>query len=565
MKPKKIDINHLELQDFKEIKELAKNKEMASYFYTDLMAIRDAELQNRYIEDSLDEKTHLGYFFSCSGQKHNNPECQLWNLKRKYFFNLEFMQFKNYQPGDVRFDQSLFTKRYSEYLGNDSKIAIEKYQGLCQAYCSFFAIAHPNWQKIIFKLLEMHSFQNNMSKIFYWQDCVKFKSIKGDEKFLSIIFNFIEKISHKGHVIKLMSYKEYFNGLIFNEFPDSFITGEEQKQLLIKGFKVNIPLFVNILERMDNDQKVQISLVLEPKLKNGFSIFGHAILLQKMDDKYCLFDPNNGFFFRDSPGQIAQLINRLILPSFIMFGNVVIGVDPLMGIIKSPSPSLITKFRNFKDEVKLISAPPDMKEWEFFLERETQHKKNFLNTYFETKKSEKTSYLCQAIRDNATLEDIEILLKHGADPNLPDSLHTPIKAAQESKKSDVIELLLKYGANLNLPLSNQKRKKEFLKNLFDQILPDKETKPALHFFHSRSAEDIESIKILLVFFSEYIIHGKGKETVDKLSDPEIQNIFTSLHILWEKKKLSRHFSTNLNKELAELAKDLPELSELKFR
>ena len=382
-----------------------------------------------------------------------------------------------------------------------------------------------------------------------------FKSIKGDEKFLSIIFDFIEKISHKGHVIKLMSYKEYFNGIIFNEFPDSFIPKEEQKQLLIKGFKVNIPLFVNIIERMVNDQKVQISLVLEPKLKNGFSILGHAILLQKKDDKYCLFDPNNGFFFRDSPAQIAQLINRLILPSFIMFGKV-IGMDPLMGIIKSPSSHLITRFKNFKDEVKLISAPPDRKEWELFLERETQHKKNFLNTYFETKKSEKTSYLCEAIRNNATLENIEILLKHGADPNLPDSLHTPIQAAQESKQPGVIELLLKYGANLNLPLSNQKRKKEFLKNLFDQILPDKETKPALHFFQSRSAEDIESIKILLVFFSKYNIHGKGKETIDKLSDPEIQNIFTSLRILWDKKKLSRNFSTDLNKEFGRASQRL---------
>ena len=63
MKPKKIDINNLELQDFKEIKELAKNKEMILYFYTELMAIQDPELQNGYIEDSLDKKPTLDTFF----------------------------------------------------------------------------------------------------------------------------------------------------------------------------------------------------------------------------------------------------------------------------------------------------------------------------------------------------------------------------------------------------------------------------------------------------------------------------------------------------------------------
>ena len=75
------------------------------------------------------------------------------------------MQFKNYQPGDVNFDQNLFTGRYPEYLGNDSKVAIEKYHGLCQAYCSFFAIAHPDWLKVMFKLLEMHSFQDYIDNI----------------------------------------------------------------------------------------------------------------------------------------------------------------------------------------------------------------------------------------------------------------------------------------------------------------------------------------------------------------------------------------------------------------
>ena len=310
---------------------------------------------------------------------------------------------------------------------------------------------------------------------------------------------------------------------------------------------------------MDNGQQVQISLVDEPKLKSGFSISGHAIFLQKTGDKYFLFDPNLGFFFRNNPEEIAQLINRLILPSFGEFGKRS-STDTLMGIINLPR--LITRFQHLKDEVKLISAPPDIKEWELFLQRETKHAKSFLNTYFENNKSEKISYLCHAIRERADLEDIEILLKYGADPNLSDSLHTPIQAAQEYKKPGLMALLLKYGANLNSSFSNQKRKKDFLKTLFNQIKPEQETKLSFRFFPSRSAEDIESIKMMSVFFSKYNIHHK--ESIDKLSDPEIQNVFTSLHTLWEKKKLSRHFSTDLSRELVELAKDEPALSEFKF-
>ena len=247
MKDEKININNLYLLDFKEIEELAKNKEMASYLYTELMDLQDAEPQNRYIEDSLDEKKPLGYFFSCSGQSHNNPKCNLWNLKQKYLLNLELMHFKNYQPGDVKFDQKSFTERYSKYLGKDSNRAIKKYRGLCQVFCSFVATAHPDWQKVIFKLSEGNPLQETISRIAWRYPDLEFKSIKVDEQFLSVIFNFLEKVSLKGHLIKLMSYQEYFNGLIFNEFPDSFITREEQKQLLIKGFKVNIPVFSNIL------------------------------------------------------------------------------------------------------------------------------------------------------------------------------------------------------------------------------------------------------------------------------------------------------------------------------
>lgn len=139
---------------------------------------------------------------------------------------------------DRKFSQSKFIDKNQSKLNADSTIAIEKYDGLCQAFCGLIAIAGHD-DKIVSEMLKKNGGQGAL--------------------------NIINDISMEVHVLNLLSIVEKILITLFKMFPASPMKLSDQKQFLQHDNNNNKTVNSDILKKTFNNMKdneyMQLSFV----------------------------------------------------------------------------------------------------------------------------------------------------------------------------------------------------------------------------------------------------------------------------------------------------------------
>ena len=192
--------------------------------------------------------------------------------------------FRNAYNLQKEFNQLTYVNRNRKSFCKDSNKALEKYKGLCHAFCA---------------LVAMNSYTDELIDHFNTTEDTKE----------------IDTIALKGNILELMTIFEWIFAFFFKLFPASLVDFKDRKNLLKineDGDRiVNLYVMNRVLNKMENNQYIQ--LFIHRRDSFGFFEYGHATLIFKTVENnktyYNFFDPNMGFAKMDSPEQLSNAIS----------------------------------------------------------------------------------------------------------------------------------------------------------------------------------------------------------------------------------------------------------------
>lgn len=344
------------------------------------------------------------------------------------------------------FTQTPFTHRHKHLLGNDTRKAHDRFDGLCQAMVIVMAL--KGYHDPVVQTLLRGGHRNEIAHLLCSENSIEFEKscvLKVSNPHFQHLLYLLEEVAMKAHPLEVISTFEKMYRLTSNKLSLASHVYDHKESLLIKHEKtspiINRDMVASILDKCKDQQYVQCSFMKEPSIKNKFNLHGaHATLVFKIDNQFYFFEPNEGVFISDNLLEICDKIDFCISGIYYNLNSAplaasVIDLTEFLELYMGPQWIKQIQEKTFSTDRKEIS---EEKNW-FSRELSQIMQNSFLHSATPqiTLEGEKSRILS--------------LLKCNADPNfICNQQHqTPLDFARYARSDEIQKLLIEFKATVH--------------------------------------------------------------------------------------------------------------------